>query len=103
MNCVYDPVKAKQQVQNIWTKLQAMNTRMSTLTGDALTRESITAAQTEYLTFPITYQINWEIIDVKPEDAQKVADSLRDKVREAGATLGSNKHIPRLFNAEEED
>jgi len=61
-----------------------------------VTAESFTALFDRYQTFP-SYQIDWAVAGLTPEDGQVVADAVRSKLQRLTGAIGINKHIPRLF------
>lgn len=44
-------------------------------------------------------QINWALTEHSAEDAQKIADAIREKLQTASQQLGHAQALPRLFYA----
>jgi hypothetical protein len=96
MKVIYDPEKARQGVLQTWADLQALHKLSNTQLGHA----ELKTAVERYKAMPVTWQINWEIANMTPETAQKVADEVRDRLNGHQTRLGSNAlPLPRLFNA----
>jgi len=93
---IYDPEKAKQGVQQVWAELKSLHGA----SNKEVTRDELKAATDRYKKLPVTYQINWEIAELSPETAQKLADEVRDNLNNHKNRLGDNSlPLPRLFNA----
>jgi hypothetical protein len=98
MQAVYDPKVAKAHVNEVWTKLQAFEKKVADT--EKVTRAELEELHKEYLSFPSSYQIDWAVAGLTSAQSQTVADSARTKLNSLGATLGSNRLLPRLFNAD---
>jgi len=92
---VYDPVKAKDGVQQIWTTLQELHKA----TNSNLSKDAMTEARKKYNTLP-TFVPNWKLIDVKDEVASKMGEEVRERLNAQSAKHGLNAMpLPKLFQS----
>jgi len=97
----YDPEAAKRGVEETRDKLFHLRDLVLTDAFANPSNESIEQAYKLYQTLPITWQINWAIADINPQDMQEVADAVRNKVNEVLTRKGSNRiPLQRAFNAQ---
>jgi len=96
---VYNPDAARAGVEKTWADLQALAQDVASSAG-AFTPENVTAFSVRYKALPQTWQINWTLAGLNAEDAQTIADTLRDQLNAAKSSVGDNSlPLRRLFNA----
>jgi len=93
---IYSAEKAAEGVRKIWADLETLTKASNT----ELNHQAFMTARQQYLSLPVTYQVDWAVAGLDAAAAQRVADGVRDRLNARGTAIGYNGlPLPRLFNA----